>query len=95
MDRAVKTIKQLHEEIVYVEVASSRNNVHIVGVKEDAEGQDTQDFVQRLLSETLDIDVSTDSEIDRAHRTGQRGSRDQHILVSFLSATGGQRKGAS
>lgn len=84
VDGAVKTIKQLHDKIIYLEDASCHNNVHIVRVTEEAEGWDIQDFVQRLLLETLGIDVSPDFEINRAHRTGQRGSRDRHILVCFL-----------
>ncbi|KAG7999513.1 LINE-1 retrotransposable element ORF1 protein [Nibea albiflora] len=84
VDAASKTIAQLQEKITYLEDAGRRNNVRIVGVAEGAEGGDMQRFARTFLEETLDIEMGPDFEIERAHRTGQRGNRDRHVLVRFL-----------
>lgn len=84
LDVAVKTITQLQEKITYLEDAGRRNNVRIVGVTEGAEGRDMQGFVQKLLTEALDVGTARDLEIERAHRAGRRGGRDRHLLVRFL-----------
>ena len=84
---AMRTVTQLQERVIYLEDAGRRNNVRIVGIKEGDEGRDMQGFVQKLISETLDVGLTQDFEIERSHRTGQRGGRDRHILVRFLRFT--------
>ena len=84
METATKTIAQLQEKVTYLEDAGRRNNVCIVGVVESAKGGDMQKIVRTFLEEVLDIEMEPDLEIERAHRAGQRGNRDRHILVRFL-----------
>lgn len=81
---ATKTIALLQEKVTYLEDAGRRNNVRIVGIVEGAVGRDMQQFVRTFLEETLSIEMGPDFEIERAHRAGQRGNRDRHILVRFL-----------
>ncbi|XP_049892841.1 F-actin-monooxygenase MICAL3-like [Epinephelus moara] len=87
VNTAMRTVTQLQERVIYLEDAGRRNNVRIVGIEEGAEGRDIQGFVQKLISETLDVELTQDFEIERSHRTGQRGGRDRHILVRFLRFT--------
>lgn len=84
MNTVLKTVTQLQEQVVYLEDAGRRNNVRIVGIEEGAEGRDILGFVRKLISETLDVELTQDFEIEQFHRTSQRGGRDQHILVRFL-----------
>ena len=84
VETATKTIALLQKKVRYLEDAGRRNNVHIVGIVEGAEGQDMQQFVRTFLEETLSIEMGPDFEIKCAHRAGQRGNRDRHILVRFL-----------
>lgn len=58
-----------------------------MGIEEGTEGSDIQGFLQKLISETLDVELTHDFEIERSHRTGQRGGRDRHILVRFMRFT--------
>lgn len=66
---ATKTIAQLQEKVTYLEDAGRRNNVRIVGIEEGAEDRDMQKFVQKLLAETLDIEMGPEFEIE-ATETG-------------------------
>lgn len=81
MDAATKTVAQLQEKITYLEDAGHRNNVRIDGIAKGTEGRDK--FVQTFLEEVMHI-KRPDFEVERAHRTGQRGNRDRHVLVHFL-----------
>uniref|UniRef100_A0A3B5B3W5 L1 transposable element RRM domain-containing protein n=1 Tax=Stegastes partitus TaxID=144197 RepID=A0A3B5B3W5_9TELE len=87
MNTAMRNLTQLQERVTYLEDAGRRNNVRIVGIEEGAEGNDVHGFVQKLISKTLDVELTQDFEIERSHRTGQRGGRDRHILVRFLRFT--------
>ncbi|CAK6977184.1 F-actin-monooxygenase MICAL3-like [Scomber scombrus] len=80
VNTAMRTVTQLQERVISLEDAGRCYNVHIVGIEEGAEGRDIQGFVQKLISETLDVELTQDFEIERSHRTGQRGGRDRHIL---------------
>lgn len=84
VDTAAKTIAQLQEKVTYLEDASRRNNVRIIGIEEGAEDRDMLKFIQKLQAEALDIEAGPDFEIECAHRAGQRGKRDRHVLVCFL-----------
>lgn len=84
VETATKTIALLQEKVTYLEDAGRRNNVRIVGIVEGGEGRDMRQFVRVFLEETLNIEMGPDFEIERAHRAGQRGNRDRHVLVRFL-----------
>uniref|UniRef100_A0A3P8RLF1 Reverse transcriptase domain-containing protein n=1 Tax=Amphiprion percula TaxID=161767 RepID=A0A3P8RLF1_AMPPE len=83
-ETAAATIKQLQERVAYLEDAGRRNNVRIVGVEEGTEGKDLNVFISSLLSETLNIEMTRDFEIERSYRAGPRRSGDRHIIVRFL-----------
>uniref|UniRef100_A0A3P8RWR8 Reverse transcriptase domain-containing protein n=1 Tax=Amphiprion percula TaxID=161767 RepID=A0A3P8RWR8_AMPPE len=83
-ETAAATIKQLQERVAYLEDAGRRNNVRIVGVEEGTEGKDLNVFISSLLSETLNIEMTRDFEIERSYRAGPRRSGDRHIIIRFL-----------
>uniref|UniRef100_A0A668AJF4 L1 transposable element RRM domain-containing protein n=1 Tax=Myripristis murdjan TaxID=586833 RepID=A0A668AJF4_9TELE len=83
-----KTVEPLKERVNYLEDAGRRNNVRIVGVKENSEAGDMEKFVRTLLEECLDMEADGGFEIERAHRCGPKPNADAkfswHILVKFL-----------
>ncbi|KAH3771300.1 hypothetical protein DPMN_172614 [Dreissena polymorpha] len=64
---------------------SRRNNVRIFGIPESPESKKSTDDIVIKLCNTLNVDVSV-NEIDRSHRTGNRGGRKPRpIIVKFTS----------
>ena len=60
VETATKTIALLQEKVTYLEDAGRHNNVRVVGIAEEAEGRDMQQFVRTFLEETLSIEMGLD-----------------------------------
>ncbi|XP_072926371.1 tRNA-specific adenosine deaminase 1 isoform X3 [Hemitrygon akajei] len=80
--------KQFMGKIDKLENFSRRNNIKIVGLKEDIEGEDPINFFQKWIPEKLEMEGETPIEIERAHRSlRSRPRADQNprsILIKCL-----------
>uniref|UniRef100_A0A1A8IE85 Uncharacterized protein n=1 Tax=Nothobranchius kuhntae TaxID=321403 RepID=A0A1A8IE85_NOTKU len=45
-----------------------RDNIRVYGIPEEAEGNDTPGFLEKVLMESLDFPLDTALRIERAHR---------------------------
>ncbi len=75
----------------YLENRSRRNNVRLLGLTEGKEGANIKGRIKMILSEGLGIDVDSEYEIERAHRSpGSCLDDDQPprlIVIKFLRST--------
>lgn len=71
-----------------LENRSRRNNVRLLGLTEGKEGANLKECIAKILSEGLSMDVDSDFEIERAHRSpGSWPDDDQPprlIMIKFL-----------
>ena len=90
-DNIKKEIEEIKNNIDELEDRSRRNNLRIVGVKEDRDENwdQTEEKVKELIKENLQI--TTEVKIERAHRVGSKKYKDgtknhkRPIVVKFLS----------
>ena len=86
-----RNIEEMKEKVDELEDRSRRNNLRIVGIKEDKDENwdQTEEKVKKLIKERLNI--SSKVKIERAHRTGSKKYRDgtenkkRSIVVKFLN----------
>ena len=65
-----KRLDDLWSRVEDLENRSHRNNVRLLGLKEDIEGDNLIECVGKILSEGLDINIDDKGfEIERAHRS--------------------------
>lgn len=70
MNTAMRTVTQRQEQVIYLEDAERHNNVCIVGIEEGAEERDIQGFLQKLISETLDVKLAHSGSFPEIHSQG-------------------------
>lgn len=91
MAEMLKLQSQMDAKLLDAEGRSRRESIRIYGIRENAEKDATSmtEFVEKLLKENLDIPISMDLHIERAHRAlGTQPPADKpprSIVVKFLS----------
>ena len=79
-----KIISDISDHVNRVERATRRNNIRIIGYPE-TDHEDIKEIIRGVFSK---FDFTTEVEIERAHRDGNRhGRRTRHILVKLLRYT--------
>ena len=64
-----KRINTLWDRVEDLENRSRRNNVRLLGLSEGIEGDNIKACINKILSEGLGLDVDSEFEIERAHRS--------------------------
>lgn len=82
LSHCLKQQKILQDKVTDLEGRSRRNNIRIYGIKEEAEGNAMQTFIENFLKEQLSI--NQDLQIQRAHRSLGPRPRDASISRSIL-----------
>lgn len=86
-----KRIETVWTRVEDLENRSHRNNVRLLGLTEGKEGANLKECIEKILSEGLGLDVDSEFEIERAHRSpGSRPDYDQPprlIMIKFLHST--------
>lgn len=86
-----KRINTLWDRVEDLENRSRRNNVRLLGLSEGIEGDNIKACINKILSEGLGLDVDSEFEIERAHRSpGSRPINAQSprlVMMKFLRST--------
>ena len=81
------TVKELQDKLMYQDVYNRRENVRFFDIPEPIGGtEDVHQVVHKFLKEELELEITEDIEIQRAHRIGKKkkdGTRP--AIVRFLS----------
>lgn len=90
----LKVMYEQENKLIDQESRSRRKNLRLYNVREGAEeGTSMVNFIERLLKETLDMQVSESLGIERAHRaiapkpTGAGGEKARSIIIRFARFT--------
>lgn len=83
VSKLTKDVTHLENKCEDLEGRSRRNNIHVVGVPEGAEGPRATDFIAQLLQDALGL---TDKPLlDRAHRTPRERPREGNPPRPFVA----------
>ncbi|XP_069740564.1 LINE-1 retrotransposable element ORF1 protein isoform X1 [Narcine bancroftii] len=90
--KAIETQELLAQKIDIMENYNRRNNIKIVGLKEDEEGKNMREFIKDWIPRILGCpELQQEMEIERAHRAlaskPQPQQKPRSILVKFLRYT--------
>ena len=79
-------IKELHDQILYQDVYSRRENVRIFGLPEtDHSTENTGDVVYKFFERELELENARNIEFQRVHRLGKRkAGQSRPVIVRFL-----------
>lgn len=86
----IKVMNQQEDKLLDQEGRSRRENLRIYNIPEGAEGSSMIEFVEQLLRDTLELPLTMEIEIERAHRalaqrpSGNNDDKPRSIVIRFL-----------